>query len=147
MLCALAPALASAQTTDATRYTNAQGVEVIQNRPPAPLAATAAAPAAVTEKPANTGKPAKEAASAHDARFQIAAREQNERDRDRLAILRQELLKEMEDYQTKSRILHSPSMKSSLTEEQLQRLQQTAHAHEQNIRDLNAEINRTLHSN
>ena len=139
-LAALVPLLAGAQTSEAARYTNAQGIEVIQNRQ-AELPAVAAKPAAEAPRPR-----APDTAAVHDARFTISAREQNDRDRDRLAILRQELMKEMEGFQAKNKILHSTSMQASLTEEQLQRVRDTSHAHEQNIRDLNAEINRTLRS-
>ncbi|MRW90355.1 hypothetical protein GJ699_10190 [Duganella sp. FT80W] len=138
----LMPLLAQAQSSEAARYVNRQGVEIIQNRvtetPPAsaskPAITEAAAPRATAERPA----------AVHDARFQISSREQNERDRDRLVILRQELQTEIENYQAKNKILHSPSLQASLSEEQLQRVRDITHAHEQNIRDLNNEISRAL---
>lgn len=140
-LAMLSPLLACAQTSEAARYTNQQGIEIIQNRP-------AEQPATASKLPVEAAKPrAPEPAAAKDARLQISAKDQAERDRDRLAILRQELLKEMEGYQAKNKILHSSSMQASLTDDQLQRVRDTAHSHEQNIRDLNSEINRTLRSN
>lgn len=139
----LVPLVAGAQTSEAARYTNQQGIEIIQNRP-AEQPASASKPTVAAAKPS---APEPAAAGVRDARFQISPKDQAERDRDRLAILRQELLKEMEGYQAKNKILHSPSMQASLTDDQLQRVRDTAHAHEQNIRDLNSEINRALRTN
>jgi hypothetical protein len=139
-LATLSPLPACAQTSEAARYTNQQGIEIIQNRP-------AEQTAGAGKAPVEAAKPrAPEPATVKDARFQVSAKDQAERDRDRLAILRQELLKEMEGYQAKNKILHSPSMQASLTDDQLQRVRDTAHTHEQNIRDLNSEINRALRS-
>jgi hypothetical protein len=138
----LTPQLVQAQSSEAARYVNRQGVEIIQNRIAETPPASASKPAATETAAARTT--AERPVAVRDARFQIPAKEQSERDRDRLAILRQELLTEMENYQTKNKILHSPSMQASLSEAQLQRVRDTAHAHEQNIRDLNSEISRAL---
>ena len=118
-LATMASSAACAQTSEAARYTNQQGIEIIQNRP-----------ASAAKLPVETAKPrAPEPATVKDARFQVSAKDQAERDRDRLAILRQELLKEMEGYQAKNKILHSSSMQASLTDDQLQRVRDTVHTH------------------
>ena len=141
-----AAAAAQAQTTDASRYTNSQGVEIIQNRPPpAPVALPAPAPAKDAVAKASTVAPAKspEPPALRDARFQVSPQDQAGRDRERLDILRTELVKELEDYEAKNKVLRNPAMKAGLDDQQLKRLQETLQAHERNIRDLNAEIART----
>jgi hypothetical protein len=141
-----ATAAAQAQTTDAARYTNSQGVEIIQNRPPPAAALPTTAPAREAPvKPVSVPQPkvAAENPAVRDARFQVSPQDQNARDRDRLNILRQELVKELEGYEAKNKVLRSPTMKAGLDEQQLKRLQETLQAHERNIRDLNAEISRT----
>jgi hypothetical protein len=125
-----------AQQSDATRYRNAQGIEVIQNRgaqvreeprsPPAASAAAASQPKTV----------------AQEAAFQISAKEQAERDRDRKAILQDELAKEMEAYQTKMRMLQANAVQASLPDDQVVRLKEMAVAHEKNIHALHAELGR-----
>lgn len=140
---------AAAQSTDATRYTNGQGVEIIQNRAaPAPAAALPAAVPAPAPAPAAGGAvPARaqgDNAALRTAHFQIPPQEQKARDRDRVDILRQELMKELQDYETKNKVLRTPEMKAGLDPEQLARLQETLQAHERNIRDLNAEITRAV---
>lgn len=65
-------------------------------------------------------------------------------DRDRVNILRQELMKELGDYEAKNKVLRNPAMKDSLDEQQLKRLQETLQVHERNIRDLNTEITRAV---
>ncbi|MWM63449.1 hypothetical protein, partial [Escherichia coli] len=79
-----------------------------------------------------------------NAHFQIAPQEQKERDRDRVNILRQELMKELQDYETKNKVLRTPALKAGLDAEQLARLQEKLQAHERNIRDLNSEITRAV---
>lgn len=152
----LAPAAVGwAQSTEATRYVNGQGVEMIQNRPPpapAPMplvvpsgaaqgktAVAAPAPVQPASRIRTTAVPA---ALAPD--LQIAPDDQKARDRDRVNILRQELMKELGDYEVKNKVLRNPAAKASLDEQQLKRLQETLQAHERNIRDLNSEIARAV---
>lgn len=153
---AFAPAGAAwAQSTEATRYTNNQGVEMIQNRPP-PVPAPAvpvtsqgivqgreAAGPSPTAPPVVQGRTAGEVPAVRDARFRVSAQDQKARDQDRVEILRQELTKELGDYEAKNKVLRNPDMKASLSDDQLSRLQETLQAHERNILDLNAEIIRT----
>jgi hypothetical protein len=146
-----APSGACAQS-DASRYINAQGVEVIQGRrapqaAPAAAAADTAAGEAPAQVPAARPKagPA-EAGQARKAAFQIAAGEQDARDRDRLAILNEEMRSENAALESKIRILQSPAMRAKLDPEQLKRLQETTLEHERNIRSLTSEINRAKKS-
>lgn len=149
MLLALAPGL-HAQSIDAERYVNAQGIEVIQGRRAAPPATAPAAPApdagaalapapsAPARAPLVTGN----AAQAKPAAFQIGAGEQDARDRERLAILKQEMQAENSALEQKVRILSNAELRSKLDPDQLKRLQETTLEHERNIRALTAEIRR-----
>lgn len=82
--------------------------------------------------------------AARDTSFKVSPDDQQARDRDRVNILRQELMKELGDYETKNKVLRNPAMKAGLDEQQLKRMQETLQAHERNIRDLNAEITRAV---
>lgn len=145
-----APLGVQAQSIDAERYVNAQGVEVIQGRRVTPLAAPASVPeadnAAVPPTPARPVVRTEPAAQARPAAFQIGAGEQDARDRDRLAILKQEMHAENSALEQKIRILQSPAMRAKLDPEQLKRLQETTLEHERNIRALTTEINRAKKS-
>jgi len=141
-----APAV-HAQSSDAERYINAQGVEVIQGRRlaapsvPAPAMATpadGAVPAPAAKPPARNAQ----AAEARPAAFQIGAGEQGARDRERLAILKQEMDAENSALEQKVRILSNAQLRAKLDPEQLKRLQETTLEHERNIRSLTSEINR-----
>lgn len=146
LLGALLPAAVSAQaqSTDASRYVNSQGIEVIQARQPLSvrddrIAQAAKSDNAVREQPAPAPRTTQQAM---DGRFQVSAAEQAERDLDRLAILQQELMSEAAAFQTKWKTLHTPSMKASLSDEEVARVRETMHNHESNLRALNAEISR-----
>ena len=149
----LAPFGVHAQSADASRYVNAQGVEVIQGRRVAPPAAPRVdAPASADEPPqpqATAARPNPRAADAGPAKraaFQIAAGEQDARDRDRLAILNEEMRSENAALESKIRVLQSPAVRAKLDPEQLKRLQETTLEHEKNIRALTSEINRAKKS-
>ena len=149
----LAPFGVHAQSIDASRYVNAQGVEVIQGRRSAqPAAPQAQAPTSADEAPQQQATPvrpngrAAEAGPAKKAAFQIAAGEQDARDRDRLAILNEEMRSENAALESKIRVLQSPAMRAKLDPEQLKRLQETTLEHGKNIRALTSEINRAKKS-
>lgn len=141
-LLALAAGGACCQTTDAARYLNPQGIEVIQPR--RQVAVDDAHPR--VEKPGGVVKatPAAAASAAASAggKMQVTAQEQRSRDEDRLAILNAELATESKALETKLRILATPAMQGKLSPDDLKRLQETAVDHEKNIRSLNAEIGR-----
>ena len=128
---------APAQSTEAARYVNPQGIEVIQaRRPPAPEAERADK-ASAPKKTGSTAPPA-----SIDGKLQVSAKEQSTRDEDRLAILSQELARESASLENKVKILQTPAMKAKLSEDELKRLQETLLDHEKNMRALNAEISR-----
>jgi len=130
------PAMVNAQSIDAERYVNAQGVEVIQGRRSAPPVQTVPG----TDGSATpAGAPA---AGARPAAFQIGAGEQGARDRERLAILKQEMDAENSALEQKVRVLSNAQLRAKLDPEQLKRLQETTLEHERNIRSLTSEINR-----
>lgn len=147
MLLCISPAFVQAQAIDAPRYVNAQGVEVIQGRRAARLAPTAgigsedgdaSAPVSRAQAIPKSAEPAR----AMVAGYQIAAGEQQQRDRDRLSILEQEMHAEHVALEAKIRVLQDPATRAKLDTEQFKRLQETTLAHEKNIRALHSEIAR-----
>ena len=144
LLLLLPVAGASAQSTEAARYVNPQGIEVIQARRPPSAEESRPAPAkqSVVVKTAPGSSPAAPGAAAASGKMQVTAQEQRSRDEDRLAILNAELATESKALETKLRILATPAMQGKLSPDDLKRLQETAVDHEKNIRSLNAEIGR-----
>ncbi len=143
----ISPAVLYAQAIDAPRYINAQGVEVIQGRraaKPGPSAGIdseggdASGPVSGAQAIPKRPEPARVMA----AGYQIAAGEQQQRDRDRLSILEEEMHAENVALESKIRVLQDPAMRAKLDAEQLKRLQETTLAHEKNIRALHSEIGR-----
>lgn len=123
-LACLALLATGAHGGEAVRYRDGQGIEMIGGR-------ATAIPDAVSVPPALAAR------QATPLRLQITAHEQQARDRDRLAILRQELDTELDAVQ--ENIAHS----RGLAHEPLQRSREQLRRHQQNIRDLHAEISRT----
>lgn len=134
-----------AQHADATRYRNAQGIEVIQNRSASVREELAAQPAPVSREAQGAAIAPK--AGPQDAAFQISAKEQAQRDRDRQTILQDELGREIEAYQGKVRMLQANTVKASLPDDQVARLKELAAVHEKNIRALQAELGRVRREN
>jgi hypothetical protein len=123
----------------ATRYIDAQGVEMIQNRArPAPAAAVAQAPApaSVAARPA-----AAQPAAARAPGWQISAAEQAGRDQDRLDILKQELAAEVRLYESVTKALAGVAGKTTDAPGQA-RLYRDLNEHQKNIQSLHAEIRR-----
>ncbi|PHV07910.1 hypothetical protein CSQ96_08455 [Janthinobacterium sp. BJB412] len=117
----------------ATRYIDAQGVEMIQNRArPAPAAAVVQAPAALAAKPS---------AAARAPGWQISAAEQAGRDQDRLDILKQELAAEVRLYESVTKALAGVAGKTTDASGQA-RLYRDLNEHQKNIQSLHAEIRR-----
>lgn len=88
---------ALAQSTEAARYVNHQGVEVIEARRPLP---TKVDPVQA-EKPSGPRMVAGAApASAVEAKLQVSAQEQRGRDEDRMTILKRELAVESAAFET-----------------------------------------------
>ena len=138
---------------EAVRYRDGQGIEMIGGRATVVPAAPFAPPALATQRIRQARLPipphqqqaamARPQVSPHEqqaasVRLQIPPHEQQARDRDRLAILRQELDAELA-------AAHASIADSrGLAHEPLQRAREQLRRHQQNIRDLNAEISRTL---
>ena len=150
-LASLAWLATDAHGGEAVRYRNEQGIEMIGGRATAVPDAVAAPPAFATQRPglARLQLPPHEPPAAiarlhigpHEwptapLRLQIAPHEQQARDRDRLAILRQEL--DAESAAIQENIVHS----RGLVQQPLQRSREQLRRHQQNIRDLHAEISR-----
>lgn len=127
------------QATDAARYVNAQGIEVIQARRPQTQSDSHVAASKIA---ALSTTPALPNIASSDSRLQISAKVQLSRDQDRLAILNQELATENKAFENKIRIMQTPAMKEKLSPEEQTRLQETLVDHERNMRALKAEIGR-----
>lgn len=137
---------ACAQSIEASRYVNRDGIEVIQARPQADTEAagsvvmTDAAPKQTRAAKAPSLNLQQTVQVMPDRRMQVSASEQRARDKDRLTILNQELYKELAEFETKNKVLKTPSMRGKLPEAELARLRELASDHEKNIRALMAEI-------
>lgn len=138
------------QATEAARYVNAQGIEVIQaraNNPVADQSALNPTPVATPAPPRRSFSVANGAANiaqafrvSNDPKLHISAREQSARDRDRLTILQQELMKELTAYEQKTRLLKRSAINGAMPKDEIDRLREVTIDHEKNIRALNAEI-------
>lgn len=133
---------AAADTISAQRYVDAQGVEVIQNRSPAPAAGTIRQLSGATERAASVKLAAPAPASGvRDARFQVSAGEQARRDLDRVGILEQELNNEMRAVGEITRL--SAALAGSAPGGQDQaRVKERMNDHQKNIAALQAELRR-----
>lgn len=126
-----------AQAAPAQRYMDDQGVEIIQNRaaPPRPAVAVVAA-----REPAPG--PAQTTA---DPRLRIGQAEQAARDRDREAVLREELGQETRKFEAATKAL-AQAEHAARSQPQaaaiLKQLKEVLHAHQQNILSLHAELQR-----
>lgn len=136
-----------ARSIEADRHVNAQGIEFIQSRSvPAPKVELAETPKLVTSIKSSIAdiKPMTISVVKHGraSDFQISSREQFARDRDRIAILNQELMSETSAFQADWKTLHTPNLKAALSKSEALRLEEAISDHEKNIRALNAEIGR-----
>ncbi len=141
---------AQAQSLEASRYVNAQGVEMLVSRNsarPAEAAPDNARDAAITPTPAPvSGKAPK--ASPGSAFVSVGLREnhrvsgqdQTVRDADRQRILVQELMTEEQQLELKRRLLRSPRAQTDLTADEQRRINEAIERHESNIRSLQREM-------
>lgn len=129
---------AATSATEAPRYVNAQGIEIIHNRAAMPSASESiSVPAArVSRSSILVSQPQRE------QRAMVSAKEQGDRDKDRAAILQQELGSETTRYQGVLNALSQPNVKERIGDAEWQRLQFARGLHEENIKALNAEIGR-----
>lgn len=141
---ALSASGAFAQATEAARYVNAQGIEVIQAR-------RTVAPEQIGGKRETQGRAVEAAKSVpkpsavpavFERKFLISTKEQTAREQDRLAILQAELRDETAAFESKLKILHAPATDPKLSPDERQRIQETLIRHQNNIRALNGEIGR-----
>jgi len=130
---------ARAQSIEAPRYVNGQGIEVIQGRT-TPAAAAAEKKQDAAPRAAQAVRTVDGTAAVADPRMRVSVTEQRTRDKDRLAILNEELAREMGEYNSKSKILNSPSMRDKLPPAELARVRELAADHEKNIQALMSEI-------
>lgn len=140
------------------RYVDRQGVEFILNRS-LPVMSAAPAPLAAAAQPKGSAiidlAPSRSAPGVHavrvggvdlaasDPRMRISADEQAGRDRDRAMILKEELLIESQKFEEKRKKLTVQAMRDRGADAELTRLKEELHAHQENMRLLNAELRRT----
>ncbi|MEW6021103.1 MAG: hypothetical protein AB1807_03070 [Pseudomonadota bacterium] len=129
-----------AQQAPAQRYMDAQGVEIIQNRN-APRQGGMDMPRTTASKAATVPDGA-----AADPRLQVSAAEQSARDRDREAILREELGHETAKFEAASKAFvkaEQAARGQPQVEGVLKQLKEVLHTHQQNMESLTAELQRT----
>lgn len=140
--CALLACLAGsalAQQAPAQRYIDAQGVEIIQNR-------DAARPATVAAPRVAAPRDAGPASAASDPKLQVSTAEQAARDRDRAAILREELGHETSKFEAASKAFVKAEQAARGQPQAgavLKQLKEVLHMHQQNMESLTAELQRT----
>lgn len=139
--CAVITYNAAAQSTEAARYVNNQGIEVIQARAAPKPADTGASQSSAKASGEQEAGAVRSVSVAANPKLHVSASQQMARDKERLAILNQELLKELGEYETKTKVLRSPALSGKLAEAELTRMRELAGEHEKNIRSLQAEIN------
>lgn len=134
---------------EATRYIDAQGIEVIHNR----NAGAGSQVAKTTEDarvkvgplvtPVIPSKVRQVAStSAQDPRMQISAGEQASRDRDRVAILQEELTLEAGKYADAFKRSQDKPEGRKLSAAEIQRINEELYEHQRNIQSLHAELRR-----
>jgi len=131
---------ALAQQAPPQRYMDDQGVEIIQNRG-APRQGGLDAPRGPSPKPA-----ALASSAAADPRLQVSTAEQLARDRDREAILREELGHETAKFEAASKAFVKAEQAARGQPQVgavLQQLKEALHTHQQNMESLTAELQRT----
>ena len=140
---------AQAQSLEASRYVNAQGVEMLVSRNsarPAEVASGESREAATPTAAVASGKAPK--ANPGNTLIPVALREnhrvsgaqQSARDDDRQRILVQELMTEEQQLELKRRLLRSPRAQADLTTAEQRRITEAIERHESNIKSLQREM-------
>jgi hypothetical protein len=133
---------ASAQIS-ATRYIDAQGVEVIQSRRASvPGTEAGAPPAPVPAAPAAQARKVKPDNLMYDPKLQVSAAEQARRDRDRVAILQQELDVEARKYEAAFQRAQGGGPDNKPNADDAQRINEELYERQKNIQALTAELRR-----
>jgi len=134
-----------AQFAEARRYTSVQGIEMIQSRG-SPMRGATAAAGAVGDTPARaisggaTGLTTSPPPGAN--RVRVSFTEQAARDRERMAVLKLELNKELARLQELTTVLKSPELRQKTAPDEIKRLEYMKELHRQNLKALTAEIQR-----
>ena len=148
---------AQAQSLEASRYVNAQGVEMLVSRNSAPpveaapdKARDAARDAVKDAAPATAAAAASKATKASSGNafvpvamretYRVSGQQQSARDEDRQRILVQELMTEEQQLELKRRLLRSPRAQADLTADEQRRITEAIERHESNIRSLQREM-------
>ncbi len=137
---------AVAHTVEAERFVSAQGVEMIQGHHSNAVGLEEKPGPATNARGASSGTAGSSRSTAKgrdgELGFTVPPKDQIDKDRDRMAILQQELRTELAMFQSKTHVMLTPGLKAKLGDEDLLRLRAEIADHEQNIRSLNAEIGR-----
>ncbi len=137
---------AQAQASEAKRYTSVQGIEMIQSRGASMNRMTSASSSAAGGKyPAGVvgAVPTGWTAPQHFAsRVTVSPPEQAARDRDRMAVLKQELDKELALLQSQATTLNDRELRSKVGPDEVKRMEYMQALHEQNVKALTAEMRR-----
>jgi hypothetical protein len=142
LLLLLGAGAANAQIS-ATRYIDADGVEVIQNRSAAvPVAASPKAPPV----PVAHARKVNKDELLYDAKFNVSATEQAQRDRDRVAILQQELDTESRKYEAAYKRVQDSAAGNKPSADEAKRMTEDLYDHQKNIQALNTELRRARHT-
>lgn len=130
------------QAISAARYVDAQGVEVIHNRNAELPMSAPAAQGSVTVAKAAAPTSAAVAATPVDPKLRVAPAEQALRDRDRVAILQQELETESRKYESAWMRLQGAKGTEKPGAVATQRMNEELDDHQKNIQALHAELRR-----
>lgn len=134
------------QASAAKRYTSAQGIEMIQSRGVAMNRLTAASPSVAGGKlPTGAARvaPTNLTTSPHGAiSVTVPPPEQAARDRDRMAVLKQELAKELASIQNQTTVLSDPELRHKVGTDEVKRMEYMKALHHQNIKALTGEMRR-----
>lgn len=144
VLATLAGSGVLAQSTDAARYVNRQGIEIIQSRGNAPSIGGGRARDTESSKPAIAKRVAKFTATpaVSGGKLFISTKQQAARDQDRLAILQEELKAERTAFESIRRGLQASAADATVGPEQRRNMEEWMVRHQRNIRALNTEIGR-----
>lgn len=120
------------------RYVDAQGVEIIHNRSGAPVAGEGGGVVTVANATAPAVRPPSQPPV---AKMQVSANEQQSRDRDRVAILQQELATEVRALEGAFQRAKQ-AVPDKLNAADSRRVTEEMYAHQQNILSLHNELRR-----
>jgi hypothetical protein len=135
----------AAQTIEASRYVNAQGVEILVSRsspkpPEASVAETPVAAARATVVASSKAVAGPDMNADAGALRRVTHPQQTSRDEERRRILTRELLTEEQQLDVKRRLLRSPRAQTDLSAQELRRVNEEVQRHEANTKALQHEL-------